>query len=188
MPTARLSDRGQTHEDHFFRNLDRERTREADETRVRDLLRTETGIDNDSILDALRAVGFVRGTLPAVEWIPLVIVAWADGDVAVQERDAILRAVEAEGIPESHPAHSLVRSWLEVRPAASLFATWTAYVMAITAGEPGAARIERDERLRRQTRAVAEAAGGWLGFGRISSVEAAQMLEIARVLHAARTS
>src|SRR5512147_1291688 len=112
MQIATTAGRYEIYEEQFFRKLGLERKREAQAKSTREALRTETGIQDEAVLDALREIGFDRDTLPAIEWIPLVLVAWADGGVTPPERDAILRAIEGEGVPERHPAHGLVRRWL----------------------------------------------------------------------------
>lgn len=184
--TTAMADRVRAQEEIFLQQLEAKRPRDGEARRARGALRTETGIDDDAALDALIAIGLDRGMLPAVEAIPLVLVAWADGDVAASERDAILRAVEAHGVTERHPAHALVRSWLERRTPGQvkLLRAWRAYVAALASREDQEARTERAERLQHEVREVAQADGGWLGFGRVSRNEGALIAEIERSLHA----
>src|SRR5689334_13626321 len=59
-----------------------------------------TGIVEDHVLSTLVQAGVRTETLAAVTLIPLVEVAWCDGNVAPEERDAVLNAAVAEGI---HP-------------------------------------------------------------------------------------
>lgn len=177
------SDRNPSHEDRYFQGLELERKRAAEATRKRAELARQAGIDDDEAIDAMIATEVTLDALPAIEWAPLVFVAWADGAVQPGERNTLLRIAEADGIPSDHPAHALLRRWLERRPNDGLLVAWQRYMEAVGRGEGGEAREIRAVRLRTRTREVAEASGGWMGLGTVSRDEGNVLLEVARVMH-----
>ncbi|HKQ63022.1 MAG TPA: hypothetical protein VJS92_17150 [Candidatus Polarisedimenticolaceae bacterium] len=138
---------------------------------------------DEPTLDHLIELGVRPETALAVLLVPLTAVAWADGSIDPRERDAILRAAEQHGVARESPAHALVESWLAVRPGAEIVEAWKRYVRAIW---PTLTENERQafrERAVGTARAVAEAAGGFLGLtSRVSAAERATLEELGEVL------
>ncbi len=166
-------------EDDYFRKLDRERIERlrAKEEReaARQKLSREAGID-DETSDVLLGVGIGADELPALDWIPLVEVAWSDGEVDMPEREAILGAVESDGIAKGHPAHDLLLSWLEERPGSELLQAWQRHLSSADRSAE-----QRSEILDR-ARAVAQASGGMLGIGKVSGAESEALKTIETLL------
>ncbi len=166
-------------EDDYFRKLDRERIERlrAKEEReaARQKLSREAGID-DETSDVLLDVGIGADELPALDWIPLVEVAWSDGEVDMPEREAILGAVESDGIAKGHPAHDLLLSWLEERPGSELLQAWQRHLSSADRSAE-----QRSEILDR-ARAVAQASGGMLGIGKVSGAESEALKTIETLL------
>lgn len=183
MDANALTDRTRSQEERYFSRLEADRKRTAEAIRSRAELARECGVDDDVAVDAMIAAGLTNASLPAIEWTPLVFVAWADGAVQPEERDALLRIAEGDGIPAGHPAHALLREWLTKRPSDDLLDAWRRYLEATARSESKDLGRIRAEWLRTRTREVAEASGGWLGFGKISREEGAALLEVARVMH-----
>ena len=117
-------------------------------------------------------------TLTALSVIPLVEVAWADGKMEKRERDAILQAADDAGVPKDSPGYRLLSEWLAERPDAQLLSCWKDYIAALadTLDAEDYAKV-RDNLLAR-AREVAEAAGGILGLGSISSAEQDKLAEL----------
>lgn len=130
-----------------------------------------SGIRDDAILRILLDLDIAPEVVAAISLVPLVEVAWADGEMDPKERRAILDASHAQGIDYGSPAYDLLARWLEHPPGAALFDAWRAYIEAVF--EP----LTREEReafrrwLIERARAVAKAAGGILGVGAISAEE-----------------
>lgn len=164
--------------------LERRAARDAGRKRVE--LAAELGSDDVATLDALLEVGIDRDNLPAVEWIPMVLVAWADGLVQPGEREAILRATGAHGMETDHPAHALLLGWLETPPTPKLLGAWQAYLTSVSRRETVGSLRAREAWVRARAREVAEADGGWLGFAKVSSEEGGMMLELARAFRTAQ--
>ena len=179
-----LGDRRKALEESFFSKQDQELLRELREKKdaqaQRDALSATSGIIDDGVLDQLVACDLSCETLAALSVVPLVEVAWADGQVDEKERSALLMAARKAGLVEGEPAYQLFESWLAERPDPGLLATWMEYVAELSKTfTPEAKRALRRDLLGR-ARTVAKAAGGFLGIGKISSSEEAVLTKLAR--------
>jgi hypothetical protein len=174
------------HEESWIQSTELEQRNARDAGRQRMELAAELGTEDAATLDALIAVGIDRDNLPAVEWIPMVLVAWADGLVQSGEREAILRATGGDGFPPDHPAHALLLGWLETPPTPRLLGAWQAYLTSVSRRENAGSLRAREAWVRARAREVAEADGGWLGFAKVSSEEGGMMLELARAFRTAQ--
>jgi hypothetical protein len=136
-------------------------------------LKEAMNLDNEKVIDALMTFDVEPATVAAFSIVPLVAVAWADGEIQAKERAAILKAAEERGIAIGTPNHELLESWLDRKPGPALIETWKAYAVEIGLSlDPGLATDLR-ERMVGRARAIAEAAGGFLGIGAISKAEQA---------------
>jgi hypothetical protein len=180
-----LRDREQALEEHFFARENeklKERLRELRERdEAREALANLSGIRDTAVLDSLFDAGLRPQTWAALSIVPLVEVAWASGRVEPRERRAVLAAADAHGVAAGSPSHALLENWLARRPDGRLLAAWGEYIVALCAQlDPAHRRALRDEVLGR-ARAVAEAAGGFLGLGnKVSSEEKVVLDELAK--------
>ena len=150
-----------------------------DQLERRQQLKHVSDIRDEAVLDRLLGLGITAESLAALGLVPLVLVAWADGEVAAQERDRIVAMAQAAGIDPHNGRHPLLEHWLKRRPAPEIVAAWRDYVRQLR--ETMAA--EDLETLRREIvdRAgeVARASGGLLGFGEtVSPAERAVLAEV----------
>lgn len=155
-------------EEFFQREQERLRKilRHKDEiSHVIEELKTVTGIDDAPILEKLAELGVNVDTLAAIALVPLVEVAWADGKLQQREKEAILAAARELGIDPRHPSYELFSSWLIHRPETRMLDAWTAYVRGLSAQLEPAERADLRDKLLGRARAVAKAAGGFLGLG-----------------------
>ncbi len=163
-------------EDSFFMKRDQElleslRQELAAEAQKK-ALTAASGIQDGQVLDQLIAADISSETLAAVSLVPVVLVAWADGEIADNERKAILAASEKEGISAATASHNLLRSWLEHAPDQSaLTNAWKGYIGLVVQRLDGDARAQLREGVVGRARRVATAAGGILGLNRISDAE-----------------
>ena len=95
------------------------RLREAELVAV-NALREASGITDEATLRRLAGLGIRAETLAALTMIPIVEVAWADGEMDERERDAILGGAESVGIEPGSPSYGLLRIWTEDAPAPDL--------------------------------------------------------------------
>jgi hypothetical protein len=176
-----FSTRGRGSEEDYFRRLEAERAeaRRCADERAGEVaaLAAALGLADASRAEALTAFGIRADNAAAFAVLPLVEVAWADGRVDPDERWRVLEAATRHGVELGRPAHALLESWLERRPADALFRAWHRH--AAEDGAPGAAQSRA---LVESAASVASAAGGLLGFGPISRSERSALAGIERSL------
>jgi tellurite resistance protein len=170
-------------EDAFFAKQDAELRRRLQETEsvrmMKEALRAASGITDDAVLDQLIALGLHSETVAALALIPLVEVAWADGNIDATERQAILSAAQGAGLAEHNTSYQLLENWMTNRPDPTLLSAWKHYVGALAASLSAEAKDALRQDLLERARTVAEAAGGFLGFGnKISPAEQAKLTEL----------
>lgn len=162
-------------EDSFFLEQDRvlvERLREMRRmAETKEALAAASGIRSDAVLARLVELEVKPEIVAALAAVPLVEVAWADGRVEEAERAVVLAHADAQGIRPGSLERDLLERWLSHRPEPRLLEAWRAYVRGLCEHLGPAERDQLREELLRRTRATAEAAGGFLGVGRVSSAE-----------------
>ncbi len=184
MSNDSLHERGQALEDSFFRDRDQKLIQkiktEMKAEHDRSALAATTGISDTSVIDQLIEQNITPESLASMALIPLVAVAWADGRMEDDERDAILKATEQSGISPDQASYELVSSWLVHRPQDELLDSWKEYVRALKENLDAAAVKELKKSVIKRATDVADAAGGFMGFGnRISKVEQQVIDELA---------
>lgn len=177
-----LEDRKRSLEEAFFAKQNQElvqrlRAKQNRDERTR-AVRQASGIDDPEVLARLVDLGLGADTVAALSLVPLIEVAWADGEVQARERQAVLRAAAEVGIEEGSTAAVLLDSWLSRRPDAALLVAWKGFVHQLAAElAPDARRALRDDVLGR-ARKVAQAAGGLLGAAAVSGKERDKLYEL----------
>jgi hypothetical protein len=176
-----LSDREKSLEEQFFSRQSaelKERLRQKHQAEATAAeLAAVSGIEEGELLRRLVELGIRAESWVALSLVPLVEVAWANGQVEAKERHAVLSAAEANGIPAASPAHQMLESWLTHRPAPGLLQAWGEYTVALCATLDPAQRRSLREQILGRARHVAEAAGGFLGLGSKVSREEEVVLE-----------
>jgi hypothetical protein len=177
-----LEDRKRSLEEAFFAKQNQElveRLRAMKEREERThAVRQASGIEDPELLTRLVELGLGADTVAALSLVPLIEVAWADGEVQLRERQAVLRAAAEAGIEKGSTAATLLESWLARRPDPALLAAWKGFVRQLAAElAPDARRSLRNDVLGRAER-VAEAAGGILGAAAISGKERDKLYEL----------
>jgi hypothetical protein len=130
----------------------------------------------------LQEMGFDRNTVVLIFLVPLLEVAWSDGSVSDDEREGVLRAARAQGVGEGTAAHEKLMSWLATRPDPVLFQRALLVVRDILRFQTQANRGDTASRLVAACEAVAEASGGFLGLGKVSSEERGALRRIAAAI------
>ena len=174
--------RGRVLEELFFseRNekLLEQLRQEAEKKERRNALAKATGITLESVLDKLLELDVTVERAAAFALVPLVEVAWADGQVQDREREAILIAAAGRGLESGSAPHKLLESWLGEKPEPRLLEVWKEYAEALVASLEAEQRTALRHELLDRARAVAEAAGGFLGLHKISAEEAAMLADL----------
>lgn len=183
---ATLTDASRRLEEAFFA---RESAAAARTLRVRteEELRRESlaeivAIHDERFLDRLVALSVTPETAVSLVLTPLIVVAWADGQIDERERKAILDAVDKRGVATGEIARKLLRSALDRKPDPRLFENWKSYVSRLWGCFTADERLRMRKNLLDSTRGVAEAAGGFLGLARISDAEQSVLRQIEQLL------
>lgn len=176
-----LAERGHALEGAFFLQKEREliqRFREEMEAEEkRNALSLTSGITDEDLLNHLLELDISPTSFASFSLLPLIQVAWADGKMQTAEREAILGAAEQSGISKESAAYELLESWLDESPSEELYATWKDYAATLKESLDPAQATNLKNRILGRAREVAEAAGGFLGFGNKVSDEEAAVLE-----------
>jgi hypothetical protein len=164
-------------EDDYFARRERElletrRRKEADAAELH-RLGEALGLSDEEVVARLREEGLGPSHVAVVRVLPALEVAWSDGAVGKVEGELLKEQLRrhSDGQQPSAEALALLDNFLVSRPPDRLFerARRAAQAAVSRAGEDNgrdlASRIVAD------ARAVAEAAGGLLGMGTVSTPE-----------------
>jgi hypothetical protein len=175
--------RQQGMEDAFFKDRDRqlmEKMRsQLSSMEEKKKLAHVTGIVEDHVLASLVESGVNAETFAAVSLIPLVELAWCDGNVAPEEREAVLNAAAGQGIRSDSASYELLNNWLTERPDAKIIAAWKEYVGELARIMPPESLAPLKKNMLDRLNKVASSAGGFLGISTISKHEQDKIKEIA---------
>ncbi|HEV8267074.1 MAG TPA: hypothetical protein VGR00_02525, partial [Thermoanaerobaculia bacterium] len=100
-------------EEEYFHKKEREL---IEKVRQRARLGEAAGVEDTTVLGHLEALGFDRDTVGLLHLVPLVQVAWSDGEVSAAERKEIHDAAAARGVAAGSPARAKLDGWLSKRP------------------------------------------------------------------------
>ncbi len=175
MSEVTLEDRGRALENQFYEKENKAKLAamkaRLDSQSSKDDLRKVSGMTDDAVLDKLVHLGMTANTIAALSLVPLIQVAWADGEIQDSERTAILQGAHGKGLEAGSPGYELLQTWLARQPSDELLEAWEAYIKALTAQLDD----EQNRLLKNQivgfAKMVAGAAGGFLGIGRVSASE-----------------
>lgn len=182
MNTGKTAKPGKDLEEEFFKRQDLELVKKLQDKQGqeahRDALARAVGVKDDFILDQLLEMGLCHETVIALFLVPVIEVAWADGEIQKAEKEAILRAAAMEGIAKESRTHEMLEKWLVEPPDDRLLETWKGLVKSLK----GVLDRDRFEAMRVEllTHAigVAESARSFLGLGEKVSKKERDMLAL----------
>ncbi len=174
MTDGLFSERGHALEEEFFKRRNAELVAamraEMEAEHLKDALEKVAGISDEQLLAHFVAMGMTPATFMAAALVPLVAVAWADGELQEAERLRILRDPQTQELNET--ARALLTNWLIEEPEPSLFQTWIEYIRTLLPQlDPNSREQLKASTLRRAEGVAAAAAGEPYGIGREVSVE-----------------
>jgi len=180
---ADLNSLSKSLEDAFFAAEEKKMREKLQEMKkmeeTKSALSQASGIRNDVVLTKLIHLNIHPEIVSSLSLIPLVEVAWADGKVEANEKAAILKAAETNGIKAGNPDHEMLEAWLSKKPSSKLMTVWVDYVKGLCENLSAEEKSQFKETLVGNARAVAEAHGGFLGLGnKISDSEAKVLLKL----------
>lgn len=169
-------ERGRALEEAFFANVDQklmDRIRERiAATATQESLEQISGLHDPVILQHLMEHNINAANFAALTLLPSVEIAWSDGVVSPQEREAVVKAAIGLGLQPEGPGVELLKQWLHDRPTGSMLRSWCEYAAALARILPAEKLAQVRGEIIGKAKAVAEASGGFLGLGsKISAVE-----------------
>jgi hypothetical protein len=174
-------------EESYFRTKDADlvaKLRTVFQTsRDRDELRKATGITSDEVVDRLVQLNIKGEMLTAFKLFPLVEIAWADGAIDAQEREAVVAAAVAHGVPHDSAALERIKEWLRGGPDPEARKLWYMFASELRKTLNPAELKSFREDLLAMARTIAERSGGVLGvFFTVSSGESRVLKQITAAL------
>jgi hypothetical protein len=178
-----IHERGRALEEEYFRKKNRELIEkmrlEASSDEARRGMAAQVGLNDPEALRQLQNLGFTPETVGLLPLVPVVQMAWVDGNVTDAERSAIFKIARTRGIAEGTAAYHQLGAWLADRPAPAVFESATRLIRAmLDAPAQEANRISPDD-LVGYCETIAAASGGLFGINRISSEERALLASLA---------
>lgn len=142
-----------------------------------------TGITDDAMLERLVAANLRGEMLLVFKLFPLVEIAWADGKLDSDERNAVIDAAIRSGVPRDTEALKRLEEWLAKGPTQEMRQVWRMYCEQLKSSlSPAELATFRGDLLDYAKR-VAEASGGILGVvWRISPAEQAAIDTLTKLL------
>jgi hypothetical protein len=184
--TDALHKRGRALEDEFFHRVDEELRHKIRQKMQREhskeTLAQATGFTDDGLLDHLVEADFTVSNIAALALVPMVWVAWADGMVSRNERQAILHTSLTRGLENQPTALHLIEDWINKRPSKALWNLWKEYAEAIKESLTPATGKLLAAVILNQSKEVAVVSASRLGQKKISKAEQKVLDEIATIL------
>lgn len=155
-------------EARYFHGKDAElvgRLRKVFEAEVdREGIRQATGITDDALLDRLIELNLSGEVMSAFQLLPIVEVAWADGEPDAMTRDAVLQAAHSQGVEKGSKAYEMLEYRLKEGPRPEARKVWRLYAATLkkTLTTEQLATFRKD--LLDLCSRVAEASGGILNI------------------------
>lgn len=163
-----MNSRSRQLEDLFFMKRDAlliEKQKELQKMEhTRQALSEVSGVTNPAVLQKLVDLEVSPEMLASIAVVPLIEVAWVDGEIQEEERKAILRGASDVGWDKGSVDYVLIDEWLKHRPPPKLLRAWVHLVEGLCEKLPDKERKALKESLISRATAVAEAAGGFLGL------------------------
>ena len=155
--THPIHSRGKALEDLFFYEQDLVLAKKKQQLRKMErnleTLAGISGITDEAVLRKLTELNIQVEVLATLSIIPLVEVAWADGKIDDQERQAILDGAQSFGIYEGQVNRHLFEHWLQNQPPKGMAESWIFYMQGLcqllSERERRALRAELLQRARR---------------------------------------
>ena len=163
------------HEEEYFHKKNQELI-----ARLRDKLDKETaaqaladgGLRILSCVTWLAELGFTADTVPVLHLVPLLQVAWADGEIQDEERSLLEQAAAEAGVAAGSSAHAKLMELLNHRPSGAFYDAAFTYIRVVLAAMPESEAAKARTDLQSLAAHIAKANGGLFGFfGKVSDEE-----------------
>jgi hypothetical protein len=179
-------------EEQYFQKQEQELIaklrKRGEEAAARRRLAETIGVADEEILQDLQALGYTPETVMLLHLVPLVQVAWAEGNISDSERRLIMEAARARGIEAGSAADRQLAEWLATRPSDAFFERTLRAIQAMLQSRPAEEREASRRDLLAYCSAIAAASGGILGFGKVSEEERQLLTRLTNELERTRAS
>ncbi|MCL4810651.1 MAG: hypothetical protein KJ062_23065 [Thermoanaerobaculia bacterium] len=182
MPDSRSgSGKARSKEEEYFLRaeaelLEKVRARVAKEAERR-ALGEYHGVEDQELLSAFEEAGYDRDTVQILHLVPILQVAWVDGEISAAERAEILKIAAARNVADGSPAHGKLLSWLETPPPPEFFERTMKIITRLLELFPQEKREQLQSDVMSASLTVASASGGFLGFGSKVSADEKYLIE-----------
>jgi len=120
-----LADRGRALEEEYFRRRDRELIDKMRQTAAADQARGDlgrkTGLEDPALLKELHDLGFTPETVILLPVLPVLEIAWAEGEITSAERSLIEKFARGRGVEHGSIADAQLTEWMASRPDDTVF-------------------------------------------------------------------
>ncbi len=161
-------------EEYFLRKerelIEKMHAKLADEA-LREQMEEATGIHDEEVIEALQELGYTPETVQLLHLVPLLQVAWASGDISDEERELITQLAYTRGVQPESKAHLQLNEWLAKQPPPEFFENTLRAIRIFVAALPANQQTDAKQDLLSYCSRIAEASGGFLGFGSVSNAE-----------------
>ena len=180
-----LAQRGRALEEEYFRKRDRElidKMRQAAAAEeARGELGRKTGLDDPALLKELQDLGFTPETVVLLPVLPVLEMAWAEGEITPAERSLIVKFARSRGVDEHSAADGQMTEWMARRPDEVVFRGARRLIGAmLSSGSSPGGPLTIDE-LVAYCEEIAAASGGILGL-RIGSISMEEKALLSRIV------
>ena len=183
---SKLQDRGKALEDKFFQQQEAKALLALQEQiknqEIEKAIAEHTGISNEAVISSIVKQGLSVESLIAIRLIPLVLMSWASGSVEAAEREAIHNYMFEHGIKKDSPVHAMVDGWLSSKPDETLEQSWSDFAKEYTQTLSDSEKAAFVAEILGNADDVANAAGGFWGFGAVSEGEQALLERLQGIL------
>ncbi len=173
--TNQPEDRLSHEEEYFMQEEQRLLAKMREQARLekeRQEMSGAAGISDEEILQGLQRLGFDAETVSLAHLVPLLQVAWAEGNVTKQERATILAEAVERGVKQDSIAYERLHQWLRYCPTDEFFSGTLGVLRSILATMPEEEGASLRQELVEKCLRVAASSGGFFGLGRkMSDVE-----------------
>jgi hypothetical protein len=128
-------------------------------------------VEDKEILSELLNLGYSRDTIFLLFLVPAIHVGWIDGSVTSEERAALIELARRRGMAHGSSAEAMLVDWLTNRPSDDFFNKNLSLIRDVLRTRPPGVRAMRQQSLADYCKIVANASGGFLGFGRMSRAQ-----------------
>lgn len=175
------------HEEEYFQRhnqalVKKLREKMAAEAAVHDIEEV-SHVHDPELLNQLAQLGVTRETVPVLHLMPVLEVAWADGEIQEEERVMLLAAADESKLQGK--ARAAFEAMLDNRPSQAYFDAALSFIRAVLEAMPADKAETARQNITNLSESIAYAAGGWFGiFAKVDASEKSALAHITERLSA----